>query len=54
MLDVARRIRTGSIGLNGYRPDLNQPYGGYKDSGLGREFGPEAVGNFQEIKSIWR
>ena len=54
VLDVARRIRTGSIGLNGYRPDLNQPYGGYKDSGLGREFGPEAVGNFQEIKSIWR
>jgi len=48
------RIRTGSIGLNGYRPDFNTPYGGYKDSGLGREFGAEAVRNFQEVKSIWR
>jgi len=54
VLGVARRIRTGSIGLNGYRPDLNTPYGGYKDSGLGREFAPEAVRNFQETKSIWR
>lgn len=53
-LEVARRIRTGSIGINGYRPDLNHPYGGYKDSGLGREFAPEAVGNFQETKTIWR
>lgn len=54
ILGVARRIRTGSIGLNGYRPDFNTPYGGYKDSGLGREFGAEAVRNFQEVKSIWR
>jgi aldehyde dehydrogenase (NAD+) len=54
VLGVARRIRTGSIGLNGYRPDFNTPYGGYKDSGLGREFGPGAVRNFQETKSIWR
>jgi betaine-aldehyde dehydrogenase len=54
IVGVARRIRTGSIGLNGYRPDFNTPYGGYKDSGLGREFGAEAVRNFQEVKSIWR
>jgi betaine-aldehyde dehydrogenase len=54
VLPVARRVRTGSIGLNGYRPDLNTPYGGYKDSGLGREFGIEAVRNYQEVKSIWR
>ncbi len=53
VLGVARRIRTGSIGLNGYRPDFNTPYGGYKESGLGREFGAEAVRNFQEVKSIW-
>jgi len=54
VVGVARRIRTGSIGLNGYRPDFNTPYGGYKDSGLGREFGAEAVRNYQEVKSIWR
>ena len=54
VLGVARRVRTGSIGLNGYRPDFNTPYGGYKDSGLGREFGAQAVRNYQEVKSIWR
>ena len=53
VLDVARRVKTGSIGLNGYRPDLNTPYGGYKASGMGREFGAQAVRNFQETKSIW-
>ena len=53
-LEVARRIETGSIGINGYRPDLAQPYGGYKDSGLGREFAPEAIWSYQEVKSIWR
>jgi len=53
-LAVAKRIQTGSIGLNGYKPDFNTPYGGYKDSGLGREFAPEAVRNYQETKSIWR
>lgn len=52
-LAVARQVRTGSIGVNGYRPDTNHPYGGYKESGLGREFAPEAIGSFQETKSIW-
>jgi acyl-CoA reductase-like NAD-dependent aldehyde dehydrogenase len=47
-------VRTGPIGINSYWPDLNRPNGGYKDSGLGREFAPEAAGNFQEVKSIWR
>lgn len=53
-LGVARRVRTGSIGVNGYKPDLNTPYGGYGDSGLGREFALEGLRNFQEVKSIWR
>ncbi|MGO1412292.1 MULTISPECIES: aldehyde dehydrogenase family protein [unclassified Microbacterium] len=53
-LGVARRVRTGSIGINGYKPDLNTPYGGYGDSGLGREFAIEGLRNFQEVKSIWR
>lgn len=53
-LSVARRVRTGSIGINGYRPDLNTPYGGYGDSGLGREFAIEGLRNYQETKSIWR
>jgi len=52
-LAVARRVRTGSIGINGYRPDLNTPYGGYGDSGLGREFAVEGLRNYQETTSVW-
>ncbi|QHA10161.1 aldehyde dehydrogenase family protein [Streptomyces broussonetiae] len=40
---VARRMRTGTVGLNGYLPDLNSPYGGRKASGLGSELGPEGL-----------
>ncbi len=54
VLAVARRVRTGSIGINGYRPDLGSPFGGVKDSGLGREFGPEAIENYRESTSIFR
>ena len=53
-LSVARRLRTGSMGINGYRPDLGSPFGGVKDSGLGREFGPEAIENYRESTSIFR
>ena len=51
---VARRVQTGSIGINGYRPDLGSPFGGVKASGLGREFGPDAVENYRESTSIFR
>ncbi|GAA3766007.1 aldehyde dehydrogenase [Microbacterium kribbense] len=50
---LARRIETGTVGINGYRPDLSVPFGGYKSSGLGRENGPEALGNFLKTKSIY-
>ncbi|UUT36218.1 aldehyde dehydrogenase [Microbacterium elymi] len=53
-LEVARRVKTGSIGLNGYRPDLGSPYGGVRDSGVGREFGPEAIENYRESTSVFR
>ncbi|MBI4693942.1 MAG: aldehyde dehydrogenase [Gammaproteobacteria bacterium] len=52
-LDVARRIVTGTIGVNGYLPDLNAPFGGVKASGLGREMGPEAIGGYQQYKSVY-
>ncbi|TKA06405.1 aldehyde dehydrogenase [Actinacidiphila oryziradicis] len=51
---VARRIHTGTIGLNHYTVDPAAPFGGVKASGLGREFGPEALHNYQQIKSIYR
>lgn len=53
VLEVARRVRTGSIGLNSYRPDINLPFGGVKASGLGRELGPEAIESYLAIKSIF-
>jgi len=50
---IARRIRTGSIGVNGglwYGAD--SPYGGYKDSGVGRQCGPEGFEQYLETKAI--
>jgi aldehyde dehydrogenase (NAD+) len=51
--NVARKIRTGSIGVNGglwYGPD--SPYGGYKDSGVGRQCGREGFEQHLETKAI--
>ena len=50
---VARQIETGTVGVNGYLPDLNAPFGGIKASGLGREMGPESVAAYQQLKSIY-
>src|ERR1700754_3050123 len=38
--EVAQRVQTGTIGVNAYTPDPVAPFGGVKDSGLGRELGP--------------
>ena len=50
---VARRVQTGTIGVNGYQPDLAAPFGGYKQSGLGREYGPEGLSVYLQNKSIY-
>jgi betaine-aldehyde dehydrogenase len=49
---VARQVRTGSLTLNGYRIEFAAPFGGYKESGIGREFGPEGLSSFLEYKTI--
>ena len=49
---VARRIRTGNIHLNGAPPDQKSPFGGYKQSGNGREWGRYGFEEFLEVKSI--
>lgn len=50
--EVARRLRTGMVHLNGAAPDFNAPFGGYKQSGNGREWGIEGFHEFLEIKAI--
>ncbi|MCW2720797.1 aldehyde dehydrogenase [Pseudonocardia sp.] len=50
---VARRVRTGTIGVNAYVNDPSVPFGGIKASGMGRELGPEALGAFQVLKTVY-
>jgi aldehyde dehydrogenase (NAD+)/betaine-aldehyde dehydrogenase len=52
-IDVARRVQTGTIGVNSYQPDVAAPFGGYKQSGIGREYGPEGLAVYQQTKSIY-
>ncbi|MEJ7833834.1 MAG: aldehyde dehydrogenase [Nocardioides sp.] len=52
-LDVARRVRAGTYGVNTYTMDFAAPFGGYKSSGIGREFGPEGLAQYTELKSIY-
>ena len=50
--DVASRLRTGNVHLNGAGPDLNAPFGGYKQSGNGREWGELGFEDFLETKAV--
>ncbi|GAA1880292.1 aldehyde dehydrogenase family protein [Actinomadura bangladeshensis] len=49
---MARRIRTGNVHLNGAGPDFNAPFGGYRQSGNGREWGEFGFEEFLETKAI--
>ena len=51
-MDIARRVRTGTYGVNQYTMDFIAPFGGYKASGIGREFGREGLEHYLELKSI--
>ncbi|MCW2622908.1 MAG: aldehyde dehydrogenase, Rv0768 family, partial [Frankiales bacterium] len=52
---VANRLRTGTVSLNGAQWfDVDTPFGGYKQSGLGREFGTEGLHEFLEVKAVAR
>ena len=50
--DIARRIRTGNVHLNGAPVDTKAPFGGYKQSGNGREWGRYGFEEFLEVKAI--
>ncbi|MCW2525393.1 MAG: putative aldehyde dehydrogenase [Pseudonocardiales bacterium] len=51
--EIAGRIRTGSVSINSPGAlDANGPFGGFKNSGIGREGGPEALGDYTEYQTI--
>lgn len=49
---VANKIRAGNVHLNGAGPDFNAPFGGYKQSGNGREWGEFGFEEFLEVKAV--
>ena len=49
---VARRLRTGQVEVNGGAFNPNAPFGGYKQSGVGREYGRHGFEEFLEVKSL--
>jgi acyl-CoA reductase-like NAD-dependent aldehyde dehydrogenase len=49
---IGRRIQVGTFGVNGYALDPSLPFGGRKQSGIGREFGIEGLGEYTELKAI--
>ncbi|MBN9671302.1 aldehyde dehydrogenase family protein [Roseibium aggregatum] len=49
---VARKLRAGSVYINGGSPDWDVPFGGYKQSGNGREYGEFGLEDFLEVKAI--
>ena len=51
---VARRMRTGMVGINGGGFDAVAPWGGYKRSGMGRELGKFGLEPYLEVKSVLR
>ena len=51
---VSDRLQAGSVYVNSYRVvSYMSPFGGYKNSGLGRENGQEAIREYLQTKSVW-
>jgi acyl-CoA reductase-like NAD-dependent aldehyde dehydrogenase len=50
-LEIAAQIRTGTYGINMYTLDTTAPFGGFKQSGIGREFGSEGLSAYVELQS---
>ena len=51
---LSRRLRTGTVWINTYGlMDASLPFGGYKQSGFGRELGMHAIDHYTELKTVW-
>ena len=51
---LAQRIKAGSVWINAYNCfDSASPFGGYKQSGFGREMGAHALESYTQVKSVW-
>ncbi|WEK02250.1 MAG: aldehyde dehydrogenase [Candidatus Sphingomonas phytovorans] len=51
-LEVARRLKTGGVSVNGRGRDFSAPFGGYKQSGIGREYGSSGLNSYVELKAV--
>src|SRR5580693_6739876 len=51
-LEVAAGVRAGTYGINMYTLDIGAPFGGFKQSGIGREFGPEGLNEYVELQTL--
>ncbi len=49
---VSRRLRAGTVGINGFQVEPHLPFGGYKQSGLGREGGRSSFESYTELKTV--
>lgn len=53
-MKMSDRLKAGTVYVNNYRAtSFTSPFGGFKDSGIGRESGPDAVKEYLEIKTVW-
>jgi acyl-CoA reductase-like NAD-dependent aldehyde dehydrogenase len=51
-LELAGQIRAGTVGINSLAFNIEFPFGGYKESGIGRQHGPESLDEYLETKTI--
>jgi len=49
---MAKALRAGTVGVNGFQLEPNWPFGGYRQSGLGREGGRAAIESYTELKTV--
>jgi aldehyde dehydrogenase (NAD+) len=49
---VTKALRAGTVGVNGFQLEPNWPFGGYRQSGLGREGGRAAIESYTELKTV--